>query len=210
MSRKILISICGFFMVIAVIAAISCSKSVEEINADGTNQSNLKVEAQWAGGHDSLQSLYSDPDVDLIVVGEIDRVVEVGIIKSTETRWGTINLYYTDFSFMIRSVLKGKNVEEALIHQVGHDENDEFPEFPLFEAGEECVLFLHEFEPGKYYVVGGAQGRYKIVEGNVYSLNYILSLLPSDSYSVPEGLYINGVPENDFTETITGIASSIN
>ncbi|MFL6116488.1 MAG: hypothetical protein ACJ786_34795, partial [Catenulispora sp.] len=34
-------------------------------------------------------------------------------------------------------------------------------EDPVFTVGEAATLFLHEYEPGKYYVIGGPNGRFK-------------------------------------------------
>ena len=42
---------------------------------------------------------------------------------------------------------------------------------PLFQRGEQAVLFLHEFSSGHYYVVGGPSGRFLVQGGNVKPVN---------------------------------------
>jgi hypothetical protein len=96
--------------------------------------------------------------------------------------------------------MKGEDIKEVVITQTGADGKDEIKDDPLFKSGEGYLLFLHEYEPGKYFVTGGPQGRYKIIGGKVYSMNH---LLPSETYFPPEGLNMDGVLINDFVESIS-------
>src|SRR5487761_1710802 len=43
---------------------------------------------------------------------------------------------------------------------------------PLFKVGERVVLFLHEYSPGRYFVVGGPSGRFELqADGTVRPFN---------------------------------------
>lgn len=65
-----------------------------------------------------------------------------------------------------------------VIHQTGgavKDQVFEVGDDPLFKVGEEVVLFVHEYDPtnapGYFYVIGGPQGRFRVANGKVASIN---------------------------------------
>lgn len=74
-----------------------------------------------------------------------------------------------------------------MLHQTGINVNDKIVEIdddPLFNVGEESVLFLHQYEPGKFFVLSGPFGRFTVEKGVVRaaSKTYI------DKFSSPANL----------------------
>ncbi len=125
---------------------------------------------------------------DLIAYGEIDRVIEVH---------GTVGIgghYYTDFGLSVSQALKGNATEEAIIHQMGASGKMVVIDDPLFQQGEKYVLFLHKCDSGVYYVLGGPQGRFKVVDDKVFSMDNIVP----DEISVSPDLSYNGTELEDF------------
>jgi hypothetical protein len=67
-------------------------------------------------------------------------------------------------------------------------------EDPLFEQGEKYVLFLHKTESGVYYVLGAYQGRFKVVDGKVFSMDNVID----DKIFISPELSYNGIELEDF------------
>ena len=147
-----------------------------------TNNTTAIIYAEWASYYQDISELILDAD--LIAYGEIDRVVEVQ----------KINISHTDFGFRINQLLKGDETKEAVIHQLGAAGIATVIDDPVFEQGEEYILFLHKTEAGIYCVLGGPQGRFKVADGKVYSMDNIISYQVLIS---PE-LSFNGVDLRNF------------
>jgi hypothetical protein len=135
------------------------------------------MEASWAMGYKSLKELKRAAAMDLAVQGTFTA------IQSTEgqaSSGGSNGLLATDFSFMISKVLLDPHhalktsPASIIIHQTGgrsggtlHQVCDD----PLFRVGEEAILFLHQFSPGHYFVIGGPSGRFEVDNGRVQPVN---------------------------------------
>lgn len=194
MFRIIIIS---SFIVFVLFSSVSCSQDNDQITQ---NEPTLQItEASWAKHYDSIDELCSDPDIGLIAIGEIDRIIDVVASDPVNARWGPVYLYYTDFNFIIERVLEGKDTKEIIIRQTGADGKWEISDDPLFKPGEKYVLFLREYEPGASCVLGGPQGRFKILEGRVYSMNYVL---PPKTFFPSAGLDIDGVDLETFIKDV--------
>jgi hypothetical protein len=76
----------------------------------------------------------------------------------------------------------------------------ELKDDPLFQSGDSYVLFLREWEPGKYNVVGGPQGGFKIVNGKIYSMNYLYS---GNNIRLPAATQIDGASKAKFLQSLT-------
>ena len=121
-------------------------------------------------GYGDIPSLKADAD--LVARGEI---VGCSSVDSHQTAVGAV--YFTDFSFRIESVLHGAASQSAIvIHQTGGvvgGRTVEFMDDPLMQTGDQYVLFLREARPGLYYVLGGPQGRFVVLDERVSSLSDI-------------------------------------
>lgn len=174
--------------------AILCSVSI------GGMQSGAmlgQAGASWAESYESIEHLSAVAD--LIAVGTVKGVVEVTGDVIAEARWGPVILYFTDFAFSVEQVLKGpQDVREVMIHQTGAARKYEIHDDPLLKRGDKYVLFLHEYETGKCYILGGPQGRFQIIDGEVFSMDNILPSVPD----LGPGLGVQAVELESFLESV--------
>lgn len=126
--------------------------------------------ASWAGSAHDLQSLKRDAD--LSVEGTITKVSGV-----TTDQGGIV---FTDFVLAVTTTLldPGRRVKSAnttiIIHQTGGMVGStlfQMEDDPLFQVGEQAILFLHEYSPGYYFVLSGPVGRFVVRNGLVSPIN---------------------------------------
>jgi hypothetical protein len=103
---------------------------------------------------------------------------------------------FTDFEFTVDKVLHDPGHITApgaklSVHQTGgtvdgkvHQIDDD----PLFKVSESCVLFLDQYQPGHYKVIGGPTGRFEVKDGAV-------------SPASPDGAKFNGSAD-DFAAAV--------
>jgi len=189
MKKKFTIAILTAIM---VLSAISCTTA-----NDGINQNqNIVANLSWASHYQDICELCTEAD--LIAVGEIDRVINETSDKVAEAEWGPVIIYTTDFAFWIEQILKGKEAKEIILHQTGAAGKEEISDDPLFKLGEKYILFLHEYEAGKYFVLGGPQGRFKIIDDKVFSMNRVLP----DKVVLDPGLDVNRMDKESFINSV--------
>lgn len=93
---------------------------------------------------------------DLVVVGQVGKKLGT----TSEAGGGA-----TDFAFAVTSVLSdpGRQLPQGIgtvkVHQTGTSQGTQCSDDPLFTTGSAYVLFLHEYAPGSFYVIGGPNGR---------------------------------------------------
>ncbi len=165
---------------IMLLGSVSCSKTDAQFTRG--SPAVYVQEASWARSYRNLNELCADPDIQIIAIGAISRIVSV-----TEKNQFTHN---TKFSFRVERLLKGEQTDEVLINQMGAPDKpgSDFPDDPLFEVGDRYLLFLKVrdgvfFHPGPW-------GRYQVVDNKVYSLSK--ALIGSEVYHAPEALDFNG------------------
>jgi hypothetical protein len=135
--------------------------------------------------------------MDMIAIGTIDRIVEITELDEINE----VKTYRTAFSFSIDHLFMGEKTKEVIVYQMGSPEQPStgFSDDPMFKIGEKSLLFLKENIHGSYFTIG-AEGRYKIVDNKVYSLNYVI---PDGLLTVPETMDFNGVTVKQITEKVT-------
>lgn len=128
----------------------------------------VSLSSDWAVTYQDIKSLKQAADV--VVVGTI-----TGVGGVTSTKPG---LVFTDFTFQVRNVLqdpRGRVSGPTLsIHQTGGvigNRRYEIQDDPLFQQGEQAILFLHEYSPGHYFVIGGPTGRFRVQGGLVHPVD---------------------------------------
>lgn len=129
------------------------------------------IEVSWARGYNSLQGLKQSNELDLAVQGKMTA------ISATSTQEPNIS---TDFTFTISKVLldphqlhQGAN-SKITIHQTGGWKDGalcQVSDDPLFHIGNEAILFLRQYSPGHYLVIGGPSGRFAVRSGLVQPIN---------------------------------------
>ena len=119
--------------------------------------------ASWSSSFNDISELFNDHGVDLVVYGEVTEIIDAYPLNPSSLDPNGLNIYFTDYNFKVEHVIKGNEVGSIVIHQTGAVGKMEIDSDPLFMPGERCLLFLHQYEPGKYFVRGGPQGRFTIV-----------------------------------------------
>jgi hypothetical protein len=186
-------------IVLAFVLVITCTvTSCKEIPPQATNNLQQKISVSWADGAPDMQGLFTTSNA--VVVGKIGKVVDETNELLGESRFGKNYMYYTDFEFIIEANLKAEVKNNSIIiHQIGKAGTQELEDDPLFQSGDSYVLFLREYKPGNYTILGGPQGRFKIVNDKIYSLNYLYS---GNNIQLPAATQINGVSETEFLQSL--------
>jgi hypothetical protein len=126
-----------------------------------------KSEASWAVLYHDIKSLKKNADV----------VIE-GTITGVSSMDGKPPLVFTKFIFHINHViLDPKHLvvsDHVIVNQTGGIVGNnlyEIEDDPLFQRGEEAILFLHQYSPSLYDVIGGPSGRFRVQGGKVTTIN---------------------------------------
>jgi hypothetical protein len=142
----------------------ACSASGTPVAAASPVQTNY-LDVSWAESYHTVAALKAHSDL----------AVEVKVTKVLDQTTADGNIPYTDFQITVESVLydpahrvhAASSMQPATLalHQTGGTLNGQklmVEDDPLFTTGEQCVLFLREYSPGHYLVVGGPTGRFTV------------------------------------------------
>ncbi|HZU67989.1 MAG TPA: hypothetical protein VFA09_11995 [Ktedonobacteraceae bacterium] len=172
--RRVSIVLLSGFAIWGTLLLSGCTSASQP--AQGQKMTTVTIYPSWSRLYQDLKSLKHDSDV--AVSGTI-----MGISKTIPSP----SLVMTDFTFQIQKILwdphKRINSTSIIVQQEGGVTNNTryvAEDDPLFQVGEEAVLFLHEFSPGNYYVVGGPTGRFLIRGEVVKPINNEGLSLPSN------------------------------
>jgi hypothetical protein len=185
----------------AVLAAgiLSCANTEEEttdMEESPPQRSGGSTDPSWAFIYDSIEDMCAHSDI--IVVGMADSISEIK---------DEYPMYTTYWNFRVESVLKGDDIEEITVGQMGSPDvpYSDISSCPLFHPGDCFLLFLTKSETGSYYF--HPQGHFMVWRDKVYSMNYIL---PQGKALRPvPGLNCNGVELKTIEEKITGVVDSV-
>lgn len=174
--------LCAAILIIMLLVSFtSCKATSNDTTENITGAASPASMALYYKDFDKL-SLASDS----IVIGEITQVAH--------QKENTARTYYV---FVISQKLKGEVGDVILLV-------DYF--IPLPKVGEQYVLFIKLSPTGTFYILGADQGRYKLVDDKVYSMDFIApaSISETDGYipPVPPELQINGISKQDFIKII--------
>lgn len=147
----------------AVLVAVIGTLTVGCSSGSGNRQKAQRFQAKWAPGYTDVKEL--DAHSDLAAAGRITRNLGEATDANGVTR--------TDFEFTVTKQSSNHKGDAAdsrtvVIRQTG-GKNDISADDTLFQEGERAVLFLQEFEPGKYAVVSGPNGRFTLAGSKVTS-----------------------------------------
>lgn len=151
----------GTMLSIALLVGGCAAGSANQPISQVTPQMHMST--SWAEWYTNLTSLKHASDISAAgsIVGIVQQTVQDGIP-------------YTDFTFHVSQVLYDPHHlftgQSLLIHQTGGLVNNRpvsVESDPLFQIGEQAVLFLKQYSPGHYFVAGGPSGRFRIVNHQV-------------------------------------------
>jgi hypothetical protein len=157
---------------------------------------NTEEDPSWAFIYDSIEDMCAHSDS--IVVGTADSISEIEDEHP---------MYTTYWNVKVESVLKGDDMEEITVSQMGSPDvpYSDISSCPLFHPGDRYLLFLSKSETGSYYF--HPQGHFMVWKDRVYSMNYILP--EGKALQLVPGLNCNGVELKTIEEKITGIVDSV-
>lgn len=160
-------SLCLFFAVqglSAIMGRLDALSSPQPGPGAHKSEKHVALSASWAVGYQSIAELRRDAD--LVVLGSITGIAGV--------EHDSNGLPFTDFTFRIERVISDPKARSGLssitLHQTGGVMNGyryEVEDDTLFGIGERAILFLREYSPGKYHVIGGPTGRFRSSGGRV-------------------------------------------
>lgn len=151
-------------VVVALASLAGCAQPARQNQRPAPTPKVVRIAASWARSYGDLKSLKHDADI--AVAGTIASVAG--------TSSDAVGVVATDFVFSInRSIFNphGQALGATItLHQTGGivgDTRYEMEDDPLFQPGEQLVLFLHQYSAGHYYVIGGPTGRFEVRDGVV-------------------------------------------
>jgi len=118
------------------------------------------VDSSWANAYPTMKEMVANADA--VVMGTVVGVDGVEVSPQAD------NLIYTNYSFRVDKWIVGSGSSTILLHQMGGAvglREVSVPDDPPFVVGESNVLFLTEYAPGKYNVMGGPTGRLQVQNG---------------------------------------------
>jgi len=190
MNQKLYVITIISYLIIIVVASTYPDPAESEIEI-------VYSSALYKMKYKSIKQLTNDKQVDLIISG---KILSEEAYKKYSTSGSGHGLVHTNFTVKVNAILSGDTEGETVqVHRTGGLINNKLylqEEDPLPIIGDRCILFLHEFEPGNYFVVGGPQGRFPIMNGRIYSLGEVIK----EKYviSMTANLKTNGVTLKTF------------
>ena len=154
------------FIWITVITIFSPSGCGHDKSQESGNEQNImsSTDIDYVSGYTlTLDDLVDNAD--LIVMGTVNRTVDAIPHETLTDVWQTKSAFHVEKSF------KGDYDNEIVIIQTGAVGKEEYPNNPVFEAGEQCFLFLTKGTDGIYRLVD-LHGRLRIKNGRVSSMSY--------------------------------------
>lgn len=197
MKKPFVVAIPALLVLANLTVQPGCSRESSPPDFSGNTSGTICVD--YVKSYENLGELAADAD--LIGVGTMDRTIEV--VPDEATRGQT---YLTRSAFRVERVLKGKAEGEITISQMGAVGWAEEYGNPIFKPGEEYFLFLRDGGSGIYYLLHPL-GRYKIMDGNIYSMNYVL---PTGQSRPPQDLKFWKIDLEEFIDRVTEEMPDIN
>ena len=127
----------------------------------------IKLAGSWTQTYHSMADLKAHSDV--AVLGHFSKVVSISamLVRSKKD----LSAVSTGFAFTVESILsdpKGKasGVGRTLVVNQAGGKNGRVTQRiigdPLFVVNERAILFLNEYQPGFFMVIGGPTGRFTV------------------------------------------------
>ncbi len=170
--KKILVILLVLLLTAAVLLPVAgCTQETDQPDFGGYTPGTIFI--SYTQSYETLAELAEAAD--LIVAGTIGLTAEVVGDNSTPAMKDPRLRYWSTRSpFIVEQSLKGDCPEEIVISQEGAVGWAQEDGNPVFEPGEGCFLFLKKGEDGVYRLLH-PDGRFRIEDGAVYSLNFVLA-----------------------------------
>lgn len=159
------------------------------------HSSQILSQADWSKYYTSVGEVIADSDA--IVFGEV-TVSEVTSTSLPSAPGHISNYRHTDHTFRIDAVYKGKVDASSIVIEQSGDTGSYIADSPQLPLGKQIILCLYEYAPGQYNIVGGPQGRYHVIDNEVYSLGEVFK----PSAETCKDLNVNGLSLESFIKLI--------
>jgi hypothetical protein len=172
--------VCCLF--IALLFGTSCGQPAPTgpttTQAGGASPQGCDIEVSWAMFYETLGELKRATALDLAVQGVFTTILSTQGQENPSS--GSNGPISTNFSFTISKVLLDphhlltSSPTHITIHQTGGWQGNTLHQVcgdPLFRISEGTILFLHQFSPGQYLVIGCPSGRFEVHHGFVQPVN---------------------------------------
>jgi hypothetical protein len=169
----------------ALLGTVGCTSASSTTEKPAVQELN----ASWAESYTSVGQMSAHADA--VVVGSVAKQLQTTVKDG---------IAYTDFYFHVDSWIKGTAQQaDVQIHQTGGVADgvpQEVSGDPLLQVGQHSVLYLRQYEAGKYYIMGGPTGRFLVQDGKVSAL--------------PEGIARDGLPASvtQFTSRVQSLVQN--
>ncbi|MCW2888862.1 MAG: hypothetical protein QOE54_279 [Streptosporangiaceae bacterium] len=150
----------------ATVLALAIACGVAGCGSGSKPMRTVNMDASWAVTYSSVRDLKTHAD--LVVQGRITKVLGQSVVKTSYVT--------TDFEFTVSAAVQdakglvAKNGGALRVHQTGGILNNvryQIHDDPLLNVGDESVLFLREYKPGFFMIIGGPTGRFGVKNGQV-------------------------------------------
>jgi len=185
MNKKLIISV----LLTAFIIAGTCFSLTSQSTYKNTK---VYAAASWYYGYGNLKELVKESDIIAIVrIG--DKVEE----------WEQNNIPLTTYNAIvidpIVNSIKGENIGITITGINNGKSHFEIMDDPLFQMGEEFLIFARKNDWGTYTILGGPQGRFKHQNGKLYSMKHVTNKVNTGLIDI-DGESVDKVKSEIFTK----------
>ncbi len=161
-----------------VAIAVGAGLSVVALALATTHPLKVVVDSSWANAYPTTAQM----------VANADAVVEGTVVdeSGTEVSSQADNLIYTNYTFKVDKWITGAGPSTILIHQMGGSaglRQVTIPDDPPLKVGDSNILFLMQYAPGRYFIMGGPTGRIMLQDDVARPLAGSIIQLPSANVS---------------------------
>ncbi len=179
--------ICG--TILAIITAVAAVTTLSY-----TPTRTMTSPVSWAVGYNSEKSLTNGADA--IVMGTVVSGKTYEVYYNDDH-----SIIFTNYTIAVSQVYKGEVADNIIIKQTGGNFGDtiyQVDDDPLLPSGTQMILFLKQFGPESYFIIGGPQGRFHLVDSKVYSVGELYS----SAAGTTSLLKTSGISLSDFVKQI--------
>lgn len=161
-----------------------------------------KTSVSWANFYESIDDL--NKKADLVVQCSVTDITSYKEYQKTDSIVRIWYIIYTNYTMKPINIIKGSLKEDKfLVHQTGgilNGEKQGIEDDPLLEKDVELILFLKEYAQNEYFIMGGPQGQFHVIDGKVYSVGELY-----DSARISTNhLAVKGSELDEFTKSLGG------
>lgn len=163
MKSKLNSKLFPFLIFVTIIAAFSYYL----VDNDNAKPKTEYMTASWVYGYSNIKELVAESDLVALIQ-----------IEGTDEEWELSSLPHTNYkATILNSIINKKNEENNILITMTGVSNEtkhmEIEDDPLLQKGEQFIIFARKNDKNTYTILGGPQGRFKNINGKLYSMKYV-------------------------------------